>query len=322
MTHILVAGRIHDKGMELLEGRADATVEVLEAPDQAAVLSRIAEADAVLVRSGLTAEAATAGERLRVVSVHGVGYDDVAVADLSKRGVPVAVIDGVNATTVAEHAMFVMLALAKQCFAHDRAVREGRWAVRSSFAARDVLQKTLLIVGMGRIGREVAKRAAPFGMEVLAYDPYVDAPAMGADGAAKAEDLQAALGRADVVTLHVPSTDETENMIGAAELAAMRPDALLINTARGEVVDHAALCDALKSGAIAGAGIDVFAGEPPPADDPLFGFDNVILSPHTAGLTEECGARMGIATAENALAGLDGRLDPDLVVNAEVLGKG
>jgi D-3-phosphoglycerate dehydrogenase len=111
-------------------------------------------------------------------------------------------------------------------------------------------------------------------------------------------------------------------MIGAAELAAMRPDALLINTARGEVVDHAALCDALKSGAIAGAGIDVFAGEPPPADDPLFGFDNVILSPHTAGLTEECGARMGIATAENALAGLDGRLDPDLVVNAEVLGKG
>ena len=322
MTHILVAGRIHDKGMELLAGRADSTIEVLETPDQADVLSRIAAADAVLVRSGLTAEAAAAGARLRVVSVHGVGYDDVAVEALSAKGVPVAVIGGVNATTVAEHAFFMILALAKQGFAHDRAVREGRWAVRSSFAARDVLQKTLFIVGLGRIGREVAKRAAPFGMEVLAYDPYVDAAVMGAHGAAKVDDLTAALGRADVVTLHVPRTDETEGMIGAAELAAMRPDALLINTARGEVIDHAALCDALKSGAMAGAGIDVFAPEPPPADDPLHGFENVILSPHTAGLTEECGARMGIATAENALAGLDGRLDPDLVVNPEVLGKG
>ena len=173
MTHILFAGRIHDKGMELLAGRADATIEVLEAPSQADILSRIADADAVLVRSGLTAEAA-AGARLRVVSVHGVGYDAVAVEALSALGVPVAVIGGVNATTVAEHTLFMMLALAKQCFAYDRAVREGRWAVRSSFAARDVLQKTLLIVGLGRIGRQVAKRAAPFGMEVLAYDPYVD----------------------------------------------------------------------------------------------------------------------------------------------------
>ena len=322
MTHILVAGRIHDKGMELLEGRADTTVEVLEAPDQAELASRIAEADAVLVRSGLSAEGAAAGKCLRVVSVHGVGYDDVAVAELSAQGVPVAVIGGVNATTVAEHALFVMLALAKQCFAYDRAVREGRWAVRSSFAARDVLQKTLLIVGLGRIGRQVAKRAAPFDMEVLAYDPYVDAAAMGEHGAAKVDDLKSALGRADVVTLHAPKTEETEGMIGAAELAAMGRDALLINTARGELIDQAALCDALESGAIAGAGIDVFTPEPPPADDPLYGFENVILSPHTAGLTEECGARMGIAAAENVLAGLDGRLDPDLVVNSEVLGKG
>jgi D-3-phosphoglycerate dehydrogenase len=303
MAHILVAGRIHDKGMELLECRADSTIEVLEAPSQADVLSRIADADAVLVRSGLTAEAAAAGAQLRVVSVHGVGYDDVAVEALSALGVPVAVIGGVNATTVAEHTFFMMLALAKQCFAYDRAVREGRWAVRSSFAARDVLQKTLLIVGLGRIGREVAKRAAPFGMKVLAYDPYVDAATMGAHGAAKVDDLAAALGRADVVTLHAPRTEGTEGMIGAAELSAMRPEAL-------------------KSGVIAGAGIDVFAPEPPPADDPLCGFDNVILSPHTAGLTEECGARMGLATAENALAGLDGGLDLELVVNPEVLGKG
>ena len=322
MTHILVAGRIHDKGLALLEGRSDATVEVLEAPDQAEITARIPEADAVLLRPGLSAEAVAAAERLRAVALHGVGYDDVAVADLSARGIPLAIIGGANATSVAEHAIFMMLSLAKQGFAYDRAVREGRWAMRSSFAARDLLERTLLIVGLGRIGRQVAKRMRPFDMEVLAYDPYVDAATMDEHGATKVDDLTSALGRADVVTLHVPRTEETEGMIGAAELAAMRADALLINTARGEVVDPGALCDALQSGAIAGAGIDAFAGEPPPADDPLYGFDNVILSPHSAGLSEECAARMGVVAAENVLAALDGRLDPELVVNPEVLGKG
>ena len=209
--------------------------------------------------------------------------------------------------------------MSKRCAAHDRAVRTGNWAIRNNFAAVELAGRTLLILGFGRIGREVARRALAFDLTVLVYDPYVGAAAVAAAGGRKIEDWRTALGEADVVSLHLPRTPETEGAIGAAELAAMRPGAFLINAARGGLVDEAALAAALRDKAIGGAGLDTFDAEPPSPDNPLLALDTVIVSPHCAGLTDECAARMGVAAARNALDGIDGRLDPALVVNRDVL---
>ncbi|NNG04939.1 MAG: hydroxyacid dehydrogenase [Inquilinus sp.] len=323
MAHILLTGRIHPAGMALLEARGDVTLESIDDPTEAEFVARLPEADALIVRTAILPPSAVAATtRLKVVSRHGVGYDNVPVDALTARRIPLTVVGNVNAVTVAEHAMFFILALAKRCRSYDRAVRDGGWAIRDSFAATELDGKTLLIMGFGRIGREVAKRAAAFDMRPVAYDPHVDAGAMAEAGVEKADDWRAALVAADFVTLHLPRTPETVGMIGAGDLAAMKPTAYLVNTARGGLVDETALAEALRAGRIAGAGIDTFDREPPAADHPLLGLDGVLLSPHTAGLTEECAARMGLATARNALDGIDGRLDPELVVNRDVLAAG
>ena len=320
MPHILMTGRIHSAGMALLEARSDVTLESIDNPTEADFASRLPQADALIVRTAVVPASALEGAgRLRVVSRHGVGYDNIPVDALTSRGIPLTLVGNVNAVTVAEHTLFMILALAKQCIPYDRAVREGRWGIRDSFAATELNGKTLLILGFGRIGREVARRAAAFNLRVLAYDPYVDRESMAATGVDRVEDWRAVLGNVDFVTLHLPRTPETVGAIGAAELAAMRPTAYLVNAARGGLVDEAALAEALGAGRIAGAGLDTFDAEPPPLGLPLLALENVILSPHTAGLTEECAARMGIATAKNALDGIDGRLNPLLVVNREVL---
>jgi D-3-phosphoglycerate dehydrogenase len=184
--------------------------------------------------------------------------------------------------------------------------------------AVDLAGRTLLIIGFGRIGREVARRALAFDMDVVAYSPQVPAEDMSAFGVTRVPNWRTALGEADFVSLHVPRLPATEGMIGAAELAAMKPTAYLLNTARGGLVDEAALAKALAAATIAGAGLDTFEKEPPD-DNPLFASDRIILSPHVAGITQESAVRIAIAAAENVLAGLDGKLDPLLVINSSVL---
>lgn len=320
MTHILVAGAIHPKGMAVIEAQPGVTFEVVEAPTADDLRAKLPGADALVIRTApLPADAVEAAARLRVVARHGVGYDNIPLDALTARGIPLALVGSVNAVTVAEHALFMMFALAKQGRAYDRAVRTGDWAIRNSFAAVELTGRTLLILGFGRVGRELARRALGLDMAVHAYDPLIDATTIATAGAAPVDDWRDAIGYADFVSLHLPRTPETTGMIGAGELATMRPGAFLINTARGGLIDEAALAAALSRGAIAGAGIDVFDDEPPAADHPLFGLDNVLLSPHAAGLTMECATRMGVVSAENALAGLAGQPGPALVVNREVL---
>jgi len=290
VPHVLIAGPIHADGMAVLEGRDGLTCEVLAAP------------------------------RLKVVARHGVGYDNVPVDALNARGIPLAIVGNVNAQTVAEHTLFLMLALAKRGAVRDRAVREGQWdAARAQGGTWELAGRTLLLVGFGRIGREVARRARAFDMAVLAYDPYVDRAAVAELGVEKADDWRAALPAADIVSLHLPRTPETENMIGAAELRAMKPTAVVINTARGGLIDETALADALEAGEVAGAGLDTLDREPPGPDHRLLALDAVVFSPHSAALTEECLSRMGVSATENILAGLDGSLDPALVVNRDAL---
>lgn len=321
MAHVLVLGRIHEAGQAILRRRAGLTFEMLPAATEAEILERTPNADAILVRTTkLTAAAIERAARLKIVSRHGVGYDNVDLAALDRRGIPLTLVGNVNALSVAEHTLFLMLDLAKRGLEYDRATRTGNWKLRDTFGATELSGKTLLLLGFGRIGREVAKRAQPFGMTVMAYDPYVRDAAMQAARVVPVAKLDEALPIADYVSVHMPMTPETRGIIGARALGLMKPSAIVISTARGGLVDEAALVEALKTRRIRAAGLDVFEEEPPPADHPFFALDNILLSPHMAGLTEECAMRMAMVSANNVLAGLDGRLDRELVVNKQVLG--
>jgi D-3-phosphoglycerate dehydrogenase len=320
VSNILILGRIHEAGMDILRAQPGITFEIMANPAEPDILTLAPVADAIIVRTTkLTAAAIDAAPKLKIVSRHGVGYDNVDMAALDRRGIPLTLVGNVNALSVAEHTLFMMLTIAKEAIAYDRATRDGNWKLRDSFRATELSGKTLLLLGFGRIGREVAKRAQAFGMTVLAYDPYVRDAAMSAARVQPIPKLEDAIPVADFISVHLPMTPETKGIISAPQLATMKKSAIVISTARGGLVDEAALADALRSGQIRAAGLDVFVDEPPAADNPLLKLDNVLLSPHIAGLTEECAMRMAVVAARNALAGLDGNLDAELVVNKHVL---
>jgi D-3-phosphoglycerate dehydrogenase len=321
MPKVLIIGAFHPDGMQLFEARPDVSTEIVDGADQAELAEKIRDADAVTIRTALLpASVIERALRLKVVSRHGVGYDNVDLEALTARKIPLAIAADANATAVAEHVLYFMLALAKQGLRYDRATREGQWAVRNSLEAVDLLGRRVLVMGFGRIGREVAKRCAAFGMAVGVYDPYVQANVIEAAGDYRSiPDFEAALPETDILTVHMPLGPESKSLIGAHELSRLPAHAFVINAARGGIIDESALYDALSSGRIAGAALDVFDQEPPPEDHPLFALDNVILTPHSAGLSKEAAIRMAISTARNALAGIDGKLDPTMVVNREVL---
>jgi D-3-phosphoglycerate dehydrogenase len=321
MPKLLIIGRFHDDGMKLLEARPDVALEIVDGADEAEVREKIKDADAVTIRtSPLPGHVIDEAQRLKVVSRHGVGYDNIDVAALTRRRIPLAIAADANATAVAEHTLYFMLALAKGGRHYDRAVRENRWSVRNDLGPVDLLGRRVLILGFGRIGREVASRCAAFGMQVMIHDPYVQANLIEAAGPYRSiPDFQAALPETDILTVHLPLGPDSRGLIASEELGALPPHAFVINAARGGIIDETALYEALTSGAIAGAALDVFDQEPPPEGHPLFSLDNVLLSPHNAGLSKQAAIRMAISTARNALAAIDGKLDPSMVVNREVL---
>ncbi|UCH48965.1 MAG: hydroxyacid dehydrogenase [Betaproteobacteria bacterium] len=259
-----------------------------------------------------------AARNLRVVARIGVGYDAVDVALLTKHSIPLMVTGTANSPSVAEQALFFMLALAKRGEKYDVMVREGRWAERFNEFPVDLFGKTVLVVGFGRIGSRISSACLALGMTVRVYDPYVAAADMAAAGCARVEELDAVLGEVDFVTIHCPKNSETIGMFNANRLARMKSSAYLINTARGGIIDEAALHSALTDGTIAGAGLDVFDQEPPQPDNPLLKLPNVITAPHMAGITIEAFERMAVATVQNMLDVLDGKPNMDHVVNKEV----
>jgi D-3-phosphoglycerate dehydrogenase len=260
-----------------------------------------------------------AASKLRVVARHGVGYDSVDVAALTRHNIPLMVTGIANSPSVAEQSLFFMLALAKRGASMHAMVCDARWADRLSELPVDLFGKTLLVIGFGRVGTRIAKFCLALGMTVLVYDPYVETAAIEAAGCSPVSGLDGALPSADFVTIHCPKTGETQGMLNAARLARMKRTAYLINTARGGIIDEVALHAALTSGALAGAGLDVFDREPPSLDDPLLGLSQVILAPHMAGVTKESFDRMAVAVATNLLDLLDGTPNLDHVVNKEVL---
>ena len=260
-----------------------------------------------------------AASKLRVVARHGVGYDSVDVAALTRHNIPLMVTGIANSPSVAEQALFFMLALAKRGASMHAMVRDARWADRLSELPVDLFGKTLLVIGFGRVGTRVAKFCLALGMTVLVYDPYVKSESIEVAGCSPTSALDGALSRADFVTIHCPKTNETQGMFDATRLARMKRTAYLINTARGGIIDETALHAALTSGALAGAGLDVFDREPPLPNSPLLGLAQVVLAPHMAGVTKESFDRMAVAVATNLLEFLDGKPNLDHVVNKEVL---
>ena len=318
MPHVLVAGKLHPSGVEILRDAPDVTFDYVEQVSEPSYAPLIGAADGLVIRTQpLSAATVALARRLRIVSRHGVGYDSVDLPALNARGIALAVCGDVNSISVAEQAMMLMLGVAKRAQQADRAIRTGDWSWRNRLEPGELWGKRLLIVGYGRAGRHLARMATGFGMEIRAFDPYLARQGWPEGAAAPANDLADGLAWADFVSVHAPKSERP--VIGAAELAAIKPGAVMVNTARGGVVDEPALIAALQSGRVAAAGLDVFENEPPALDNPLLAMDQVILSPHIAGLTTECAERMAISAVRNVLDFFDGKIDPALVVNRDLL---
>jgi D-3-phosphoglycerate dehydrogenase len=322
---LLITESMSQQGWALFNARDD--IETVEFSNliSAADFSRLIETQAPV--HGVALGATRFGEPelqasrdMKVVARIGVGYDSVDVPALSRHKVPLMIAGTANSPSVAEQALFMMLTLAKRGVELHALVKDGKWSTRLGLLPFDLFGKTVLVVGFGRIGTRTAKRCQAMEMNVLVYDPYVSADAIKAAGCEPVTDLDAALPTADFVSLHCPKTPETTGLFNAARIARMKPTAYLINTARGGIVVEAALHDALVSGKLAGAGLDVFETEPPPLGHALFELPNVIIAPHVAGVTREALDRMGAQTARNMLSALDGEPIAANVVNTDVLG--
>ena len=287
-------------------------VRHVDGTDRAALLSAVAGADALLVRSAtkVDAEVFAATTRLKVVARAGVGLDNVEVPAATARGVLVVNAPTSNIVSAAEHAVALLLAVARRVPAADASLQAGEWK-RSSFSGVEVNGKTVGVVGLGKIGQLFAQRIASFGTHLIAYDPYVS-PARAAQLGIELVALDELLARADFVSIHLPKTPETKGLIGADQLAKAKQGVIIVNAARGGLIDEQALADAIRGGQVGGAGIDVFVTEPT-TESPLFGLPNVVVTPHLGASTAEAQDRAGTDVARSALLALRGDFVPDAV---------
>ncbi len=314
---ILLSEHVHPDAVALL--RQEPGYDVIEAKgDKEAFAAHLAQSDAIGVRiQKLDGDTLARALRLRLVAKHGVGTDNIDLAACAARGILVLNTPDANKIAVAEHAMTFMLTLAKRLGRYDAALRAGDWRFRDRLVAEELAGRTLAILGFGRSGQALAQRAAAFDMLLVAWGRTIVRDEAERLGVRVVMDLTEALGQADFVSLHTPRVHARQPLMGAREIAAMKPGAFLINCARGGLVDEEALAAALGSGHLAGAGIDVFDVEPPPLDHPLLAEDlpNIIVTPHSAGNTIEASRRMGLEMAENIIAGLAGRHEKTRMVS-------
>jgi D-3-phosphoglycerate dehydrogenase len=305
---LVSAAALAPEAVRMLEGAGYAVITGAAYPSEDQLLAALAEHRpvALLHRQGyINAAVMDAGPEIRVIARHGAGIDGIDIPAAAARGITVTRAAGANSRAVAEHSWALLLALLKDLPSIGAGMAGGLWEKTSRFT-RDAEGRCIGIVGYGAIGSKVARYAEAFGMPVLAYDPYL--PGTGLPGPGERVDsLQALLARADVLSLHCPLEAETRNLIGAAELAALPAGALVVNAARGGIVDEAALLAAIDSGHIAGAAIDVFATEPLPQDHPLRGHPRVLATPHIAANTPKGAVGMATGAAECIIATLAGR---------------
>lgn len=314
MPKVLVLDQVHPDGVALLQASPEVETVYLPAPDDAAIAREIRDAEAIVLRARVLSRAVLdSAPKLRLISRHGVGCDNLDLPYLKSRGIAVAIAADSNYISVAEQAFALMLAGCKRLVAADAAVRSGNWDLRDNLNAREVMGAGVLVAGFGRIGRAFAERARAFGAHVTVYDPFMPEDAPLPNGVRRQADLQQALAAADIVSLHMPRTPETAMLFNADRLRQMKPGAILVNTARGGIVDETALPVAFAEGRPAIYATDVLEQEPPRAGEPLLSSDQLIVTPHSAAMTQEGARRMATRSCQNVLDYFSDALDPDMV---------
>ena len=305
MHRVVISHPLYPDGMAVLAGKVETVITNNGNSDQ--ILPELREADGFILRIGrIDGKALRACPRLKVIARPGVGVDNVDVAVATELGIPVVIAPRANSRSVAEHAIALMFAVAKNIVESDVETRKGNFAIREKYASVELLGRSVGVAGYGNIGRETARMAAGLGLAVGVFDPFVPKAEIEAAGYRYFATIAELLRESDIVSLHMPSTPETLHLINRQTLATMRKGAYLINCARGDIIDEDALYDALAAGQIGGAGLDVLHEEPMRAGNKLFALTNVVISPHLAAQTREATARGVVLAAEGTLAVLRG----------------
>ena len=318
---VLVVQGLHEQGLQMLKNRTDIEFNVLMSDDENEILEAAKDVNGITVRTAkISSRIIEAANKLQVVSRHGVGYDSIDLVSLNNKKIPLTIAAHSNMISVSEQAMFFLLALSKNVFYYDDFTRKGDWTNRWDVKAWDLAQKNILVIGFGRIGSNFVKRALAFDMNVYVYDPYVEKEKVKISGAIPVDNISENLQKMDAVTLHCPKNNETTDLFTKQEFDLMKKSSFIINCARGGILNEEDLYEALTSKKIAGAGLDVFDVEPTPSSNPLFKLNNVILSPHIAGVTVESTVRMATETVQNVLDVLDDKINQSVVVNNKEIG--
>jgi len=316
MFKIGIIEKIHEDGIKLLEKHPNFEFELIENISKENLIKKLPNFDGITLRvAELGSEILEHCKKLKVISRHGVGYDNLDTKYLKKNNITLLITATANAVSVAEHVMYMMLSLSKGITEYDNAVRSGNFKKNvNKIETHELLNKEILIAGFGRIGKNLIKRCLGFEMKVNVYDPFVDKKTIELMGGNKVENINTALNTADFLSIHMPLTSETKNLIDLKKLKTMKKNAVIINTARGGIINETDLDTALNNKIIFGAGLDVFEKEPINMDNPLIKNKRVLLSPHSSTFTQECTARMGIETVQNLIDFFENKIKKNMIV--------
>jgi len=308
---ILIIQPIHEAGIKLLTDNSNYEYEILENLEAQDIKSKISNCDAISIRTAkLSGELINCSKNLKIISRHGVGYDNIDLTASKEKNITLAITATANAIAVAEHVLFMLLNIAKRKSMYDESVKSGNFSNRNKLPKTiEIWNKNILIAGFGRIGQCLIKRCKGFEMNVFVYDPFVSKEVVESLGGIKVENLEDSIKNMDAVSLHVPLNDKTKNLINYNLLRTMKKNCIIINAARGGIINEIDLDRALNENLIFGAGLDVFEKEPPDQNNPLLKNKKVFLSPHTAAFTEECMVRMGKETIQNIIDFFEKKLD-------------
>ena len=312
---ILVIQNIHQEGINLLKGNSSYEFEIFDEINED-LKQKIVDCDAISIRTAkLPNEIISSAKKLQVISRHGVGYDNIDLKSTKEIGATLTITATANAVAVAEHVMFMLLNISKRKDMYDQSVKLGKFNDRNKLPKTiELWGKNILIAGFGRIGQSLIKRCLGFEMNVYVYDPYINDEKIKSLGGKKVNDLKEAVKEMDAISLHMPLNDETKNIVNYDLLRSMKTNCIVVNAARGGIINEVDLDKALRENLIFGAGLDVFETEPPRSDNPLLKNDKVFLSPHTAAFTEECMIRMGKETIQNIIDFFEKKLDKSKII--------
>ena len=316
MKKVLIIKKIHDSGIKLLDSRKDFSYEIVENLETSFLINKIQDCDAMALRtSKLGADLINAANKLKIISRHGVGYDNVDLEAVKKKKIILSITTNSNATSVAEHVFFMMLTISRGADTYDKTVKEGKFLNRKNLElSKELWNKNILIAGFGRVGKNLIKKCIGFDMNIFVYDPFVDKKIIDSLGGKKIDNFQNAIQEMDYISFHMPLTDKTKNLINMKVLSSMRKNSIIINASRGGIINEIDLNEALNKGMIFGAGLDVFEKEPPSPNNPLLKNKKVLLSPHSATFTEECNERMSKETIQNIIDFFENKLDKSKIV--------